>query len=775
MSPDQRYIAFATHEMGQYKIWLYEVATGKLKRIFKKEPKLQRIQDTSYPIITWHPLSQAISFVYEYRGRPFIGSYYIEEKEFIEKELFRIDKVIDFQYSDDGRKMIFSGVFKGQTDLYLYQMVGNTQVQLTNDIYDDMNPRFIRNSTAVIFASNRPDDTLRTKVPVRLFNLNKDIFVLELNGSKKLRQITNTPDIDESDPFEYFGGRNYTFLGDADGVRNRYAAFVDSTISQIDTTIHYRYFTVTEQLSAFDQTPLEYDFSAKTGAYSLLFFKNNRYQWFLDNKKNDHVLLGKTNTNSSFENPNSLILVTEEKKQGEVDIHNYQFDNDKLSSNPNVIVITDSKENNPTSDTTSINDEIFDLPQPRNYQLNFAIDKIASQANNSFKSEFYQNVTGPNSIYPGLGAMFEVQITDLFEDYKMIGGFRLSANFRNNNYAAAYKNLSKRVDRKVSFQRQTQRQLLSQSLIKVNTNSIKYEWSYPFSELAALKFSSSLRNDRVIYLSTDRVNLKEPSLNFSTTGVNLSFVFDNTISKGLNLLNGTRFKLWMEYYQDLRYPTTELNRETAHSSLFVFEKNTDFKVVGLDFRTYQPIHKNIIAAFRVAGSSSFGSFKLLNYLGGTDNWIGQKVDGATSISREQPYVYQAMGTPVRGFFLNARNGSNFGIVNAEIRWPIFQYFIKKPIRSDFLKNFQLIGFTDVGSAWNGLSPYSPDNEFNSQVIENNPITIIIDNNREPIIYGYGYGLRSRLLGYFMKLDVARGVDDGVTLPRVLHFSLGKDF
>lgn len=234
-------------------------------------------------------------------------------------------------------------------------------------------------------------------------------------------------------------------------------------------------------------------------------------------------------------------------------------------------------------------------------------------------------------------------------------------------------------------------------------------------------------------------------------------------------------KLWIEYTQDLRYQKTEANQGTIHSSLLVFEKNTDMKVVGIDFRHYEPLHRNIIAAVRLAGSSSFGHFKLLNYLGGMDNWIGQRVDNATVISTEQPYVYQAMATPVRGFFLNARNGSNFGVINAEIRWPIFQYFIKKPIRSDFLKNFQLVGFTDVGSAWNGLSPYSPENEFNTQVIENNPITVIIDNNREPIVYSYGYGIRSRLLGYFMKLDMARGVDDGITLPRVVHFSLGKDF
>ena len=44
----------------------------------------------------------------------------------------------------------------------------------------------------------------------------------------------------------------------------------------------------------------------------------------------------------------------------------------------------------------------------------------------------------------------------------------------------------------------------------------------------------------------------------------------------------------------------------------------------------------------------------------------------------------------------------------------------------------------------------------------------------PILASYGFGLRTRLLGYFVRADWAWGVDDGVTLPRVFHFSLSLD-
>ena len=37
------------------------------------------------------------------------------------------------------------------------------------------------------------------------------------------------------------------------------------------------------------------------------------------------------------------------------------------------------------------------------------------------------------------------------------------------------------------------------------------------------------------------------------------------------------------------------------------------------------------------------------------------------------------------------------------------YFIKRPIRSKFIKNFQIIAFGDVGSAWNGFDPWGKEN------------------------------------------------------------------
>jgi hypothetical protein len=161
-------------------------------------------------------------------------------------------------------------------------------------------------------------------------------------------------------------------------------------------------------------------------------------------------------------------------------------------------------------------------------------------------------------------------------------------------------------------------------------------------------------------------------------------------------------------------------------------------------------------------------------MGGVDNWLFAKTDNSVPIDPSQNYYYQALAVPMRGFYYNARNGNSFAVLNSELRLPVFRYFINQPLRSDFLQNFQIVAFGDAGTAWTGNDPYAEDNYFNRQVVRNNPLTITIRNQREPVIYDYGFGLRARLLGYFMRGDWGWGVEDGVVQKGLFQFSLSLD-
>ncbi len=130
---------------------------------------------------------------------------------------------------------------------------------------------------------------------------------------------------------------------------------------------------------------------------------------------------------------------------------------------------------------------------------------------------------------------------------------------------------------------------------------------------------------------------------------------------------------------------------------------------------------------------------------------------------------------MRGFIQNIRNGNSFALINNELRFPVFQYLLNKPIRSDFIRNFQIVGFLDVGTAWTGKSPYANDNSFNTEVLSGNPVTVTLDRQVDPIVAGFGGGIRSRLFGYFIRSDWGWGYEDGVIREPIFYLSLGLDF
>lgn len=764
-SPDGAWIAYATNEMGQYKIFLYNTETGKQKRILKRDHRLARIVDDTYPVLAWHPTSKILTYTYEEKGRPFIANYNLEEGKHTSKELFRIDKVIAMDYAPDGRRMIFSGVKEGKSDLYLYQVIGNNQEALTTDIYDDLHPHFLPDGRRVIFASNRPDDTLRISVPNAPFDRTLDVYVMDLN-TRKLERITNTPEVNETHPFGY-DDKHYTFLGEADGRRNRYIASVDSAISRIDTTIHYRFFTVTQPLSDLSLPPVDYQFNPENGAWSLTFIHNGKAAYYSSNRDNDVIQgsskgVGARQQKSNEPGRLEIFIFDEDTKDTdpEVDIRNYRFEDD-----PNELKFEKESVNLGTAQGTPTDDKAknaeakpFELQKPKNYRLNFATDYVLTQVDNTFSHQFYQQFSGPTTMFPGLSGLLRVGVSDLFEDYKIVGGFRLSGNLNNNDYGLRYENLAGRTDKRLQFMRQANRQILGNvSIIQLHTHTAEYQIKYPFHELLSLRWSMIYRQDRAVFLSTDPINLNRPTSFLHNVGTRIEYVFDNTIARGLNLRWGTRYKIWGEYYID------------------PIERQSDFGVIGLDFRHYERIHRDMIFAFRLAANTSFGARKLVHYLGGVDNWLFQRVDEDMPISPDQNYFFQTLASPMRGFWVNSRNGNSFAVANAEIRLPLFKYILARPIKSDFIENFQVVAFTDVGAAWTGPTPYSPENSFNQITFERNPITVIVDNNREPIIWGYGLGLRSRVLGYFVRADWAWGVDDGMIMPRVFHLSLALDF
>jgi hypothetical protein len=767
ISPDRKYAAFSTNELGQYKVWLYDINKDKLKKIAKGDHKLNRLPDYSYPVLAWHPTSKVLTFATEEKGDLLLNIYDLDTKKKTPRVVPKLTKILSMSYNLDGKKLVMSAVRDGQTDIYVYNVIGGNSNQLTDDIFDDTYPTFVENDTRVIFSSNRIDDTIRKSVEIKQYGVENDIFIIDVDRpDRPLQRITNTPLVNEIYPSAY-DDKHFTYLSDKNGIYNRYIAYYDSTISFIDTSVHYRYFSVDDKLSNLPYSATNYVINPKSGDYSFMINQNGKSNFYSGNIKgdlaNEEPLVYTKFMQNKLKLNNQSFTLTPDYEEIElnddtnaVNINNYQFGKNKPLIIEEKVEDTSSivKIEKVVEDTVLIP---FELPRQELYKINYANDYVVSQFDNGFLNQTYQRLSPGGYINPGFNGIFKVGLKDLFEDYRIIAGFRFPVNFSNTEYLLAFENLKHRLDKKYLFSRRSFRENIGDYIFKTQNYEVKYLLKYPFSEVSSVRLTVNARYDRNAALSTEVAALITPNVNDFYGGLKLEYIYDATRNIATNINNGTRFKLWGEYMQQLD------------------ARQADFFTFGLDLRHYQKIHRTFVFATRLAASTSLGSQKLVYYMGGVDNWIGAKFDNSIQISPNENYQFQTIATPMRGFFQNARNGNTFAVLNNELRFPVFKYLAKNPIKSDFIRNFMIVGFADIGTAWTGVNPYDLENSFNTTIVSGKNYEVILENQKEPIIYGYGGGLRSKVLGYYLRYDLAWGVDDGVILKPISYFSLSVDF
>ena len=104
---------------------------------------------------------------------------------------------------------------------------------------------------------------------------------------------------------------------------------------------------------------------------------------------------------------------------------------------------------------------------------------------------------------------------------------------------------------------------------------------------------------------------------------------------------------------------------------------------------------------------------------------------------------------------NKFNGEKVLLLSSVLRIPLVKTLFNNEVSSEFLNNFQLIGFFDLGSSWNENSPFSSQSDVNTWIIKE-PGSVFqaeIENSKNPWLASYGFGIRSLITDYYIKLDI----------------------
>ncbi len=791
LSPDGTQLAYALNDHGRVKLMRYDMQSGDKEVLFRYGVRnFEQEADLNYPVIAWGSDGSELSLLYERRDVIYLMKYNFNgEKSFVDKLSPEYHRVYSMDYWSPDTLAVAASI-DGFSDLYLYAPVTRQSVRLTEDFYDDLDMTVAHTGSQrfLLFSSNRTSEQLRKMeldsiLPIGPF----DIFLLDYNSEgNSLRRLTFTTNASERQA-RMSGPEAFVCLTDKDG---RWQRMNVSRILEDPPVI-----TLTTR---YDRDILKHEYVPGSPVVIDYLQKWNLPYYQTSDVDSIQILYGLTP-----ETPAPATIAVGEQKlpvsgipQEPIDPKYYfQTEFPEPPSSPEPVETTSPVSGDEISiadipEVVSIADDSVD---PKFYydpsdlvpfvrarviaaRLKFKLDYLNTTMDNDVLFGGLDSYAGQKREFEPspLGLLVKGSVKDLLEDYIITGGARFPTTFNGSEYFMVFDNRKRRIDKQYAVYRKSVIEQDPTSNNIVHRNQFvsvlgHMRLSYPFDVYNSLRLSGTLRNDRIISLATDAGTLGNDIDDAQRFGLKLEWVFDNTRVLDINSRRGTRAKAWTEVVKRF-----DLNLFEAGPKL-QFDKGI-MTVLGFDARHYVSLDRRTVFAVRATGATSIGSERILYYLGGVENWLFPSFDNGVSVPQDINFAYTTIAANMRGFKYNARNGSSVVLTNAEVRVPVLQYLSRQKIRSSFLRNIQVVGFVDAGTAWHGPDPFGPENPLNTVVLTNPPtVEVTVNYYRNPLIIGYGGGLRTMLFGYLLKLDYGWNWETKTNRKPLLHFSMGADF
>ena len=780
ISPNGQLVAYAQNEGGRYRVMVVD-RDGKHRRILRrggyKTP--DQLVENHLPLVAWRGNGQvAVAemrhgemglHLYDADGRGLLTRVREAIQFSRPKSVFSgFDQVLSMSYSPDGKALVFSAVRDGQNDLFILRAGSRKVEQLTNDLFDDVQPVFLPGGQSLVFSSNRYLDSLGRPRPATFQNVvnNYDLFAYHLDG-RALPVETLVSTISNETRPRALSDDEIMYLGEESGVRALYRY----SLSTKQRTLASNWLPNTQDFD-YNSQSTALVFVAPAQARDILYVypqyqlptlsptKTARQQTLEDRSvaavtpkpKPVPAPTAAAAPATPSPAPDSAVAPVARRKKTDATVNtsNYQFEEDEPTPTGSVAAPSAAARRRhltPTAASTAAATAVQSanpVAGPYRYDTRFMVDNVSS------------------ALYVdpllGMGLQFKAVLTDVLENQRLDASLFGLFDLRTSNIRLAYTNLTKRYDWSVAYQKQAYFFDAGAAGVRLGRHELAPTISYPLTHSLSLRGGPRLMNiSRTILgdISTDN----DQSFNYA--GVNAELVFDNTLITGVNMMHGTRMKASVLSLKNL-------NDGSLSYGKFI-----------IDLRHYQKISRSLIWANRASYGQFFGPRAQVFRLGGMDDWLNAGYADSrflTKYSGVDQIFGQEFVTNLRGFDYGARNGPRYVLFNSELRFPIVQYFARRPIYSGFFRNLQLTGFADAGTAYSGTNPFSTDNSSNTRQREySDYFSATVVNFRNPFLIGYGAGIRSTLLGFYGKFDVAWGQENYVTTSPHYYFTLGYDF
>ncbi len=764
------------NQSGKRTVW--QITNKHKKRLFKKGYKnIVQPPDVAYPQVV-RIGDSTIAILNEQRDVLYLYLYKIDgqlqQRHVVRPEIQRIYHMV---WVEEIGMLLLTANLYGASDVVLYNLWQRQFYPLTEDYWDDWDASICRyrGRLGVCFVSNRGDSlTLRKQRTPRVWapSIEADVYFLSWNEDylpdEEVIRLTHDGRMKympllQGDTLYYLanhlGKRSlymYDTTEDGEGRATTKVLFADRNISRINL----------ESGSLL----LQVDRADETQIYSAKAYRNG-------------YLLRKDATNvGDTGNAQEGVPSRDVRGQKRYDPFNF-FDSEFAISN-----IPDSLRKLSIDEIEEILEWFYPIeeeqsPKPETFSSVHALAYIDRYYFRSLKIKM-DNADivdsklawwgGANalssSIYRPMGLHIQLPLVELFNDYTIALGARLTPSLNGLEVYLRGEDRHALWDKSaivyVQKRRYPQSRGIHTTLYQTQSILLQYGVKYPFNVFGSVRVRTTFRNDRQWSYATDEETLRAPIVDAQRLGVRVEYVFDNTWELAMNLRGGTRLHVGIEWLKRMQIDNHPWSFEILGPWTLLWD---------WDVRHYFVLPWSNVIALRWAGAMNTGSERILYILGGTINELYYRLNESFYPSEDQRFSYVMVRPPLRGFPYNQRNGNAFSLLNVEWRVPVGKYLMRGWQRWAFLRHLQVVGFGDAGVAWNGVSPFDERNYSYVRHYQNPAVELRVRYYTEPFLLGYGVGLRTYFLGYFLRLDYAWGVQDRVVQRPRFHFALGLDF
>ncbi|MFN3997705.1 biopolymer transporter Tol [Algoriphagus sp.] len=790
-SPDGLLLGYVVNNAGKYKVIVRDLSSGSEQTIFQGGASYDELTPNLYsPIIAWRD-SANLAIASFKRGFTTLRLRSIDGTNQDKIFLRNITQILSLDFNESGRNMVLSAISNGKTDIYTLNARGQGK-RLTNDLFDDLSPAFL-NDSVIVYSSNfvdLPDSVLTATPDINLLPNQYNLFKMEvLKDTTILTKLTNSNS--KNIHPRKVNSNTLLFLSDLSGITNLMRFNIGNQVSN--------------QISAYDKSIEVYDVSSRM----------NKIAYALRSGKESHLYVEGYSGVDQFTPSTPRVQLSQAKElnerlaarrlleqranaalpsppAAEIEIQQVQIDTTATSKTSSISLDRLRFESRKGVNTENYT---FDtLPPLPNRAENIRPEQSRTNLLETFRRQSLQKrVTGPRRMDPqfftnnintrfvvdplrGFGINLNGKMTDILDNHMFSGGIMQSLDFNSGgDIWFEYEYLKSRLDFRGRFDRRTIQ------LFEINFYRQKYVLtkveagvSYPLNVNSRIYVAPLIAKTQYFNLYSDSLIFgqvpEQNRLDVNYLGGKAEFVYDRTEPMGLYSHTGLKGKVGYMHYQGLN------NKSRSFSNFY------------LDVRNYQKIHKNITLASKLYAGSFMGNNPQSYLVGGMDNWIFNQFY-SPPINRPEPSpvrnpagnensnILFADFVDLRGFDYDEIRGRNVITFTTELRIPLFTYLTRGNITSNFVRNFQLVGFYDIGSAWNDFAPWERVNDQNTEVIstEGSPFVVVLNNFNNPWLQSYGAGLRTVLMNYYVKFDVARPIRNYEAQDLRFYFTLGYNF